>query len=362
MDLYTQPGLSLLKKLKNLLVRSGINDIFNEKEIIGIKLHFGEDGNLGYLRPDYTKVIVDLLKEKKCSPFLTDSGTLYHGRRSNAVEHLQIASEHGYNFLSTGAPVVISDGLIGMDFKEIEVNLKHFKKIKIANGIYHSDGLIVFSHFKGHSGTGFGGAFKNLGMGAAPRPGKLEQHSDTVPFIKQDLCTSCGICLKYCSVNAISYNEQKKAVINTDQCIGCGECLAVCRWGAVKNKYDTAGEILIEKIAEYTYGMWKEKKEKMLFVNALIDIHPDCDCWDYNDVPLVEDVGFIASIDPVAIDQASYDLVQKAGKISSSAYFDKIKDQDSIFAGMTPEVDGTYLLKYAEKLNMGSRNYEIIKV
>ncbi len=364
MDLKTNPGLNLLKKFKRLLTQSGLNTVFSEKELVAIKLHFGEHGNLAYLRPDYTRVIVDILKENKVIPFLTDTNTLYMGRRANAPEHLKLAAEHGYNILSTGAPVVIADGLLGLDFIEVEnshAKLKHFKTIKIASGIFHANGVVVFSHFKGHCNSGFGGAFKNLGMGGAPKPGKLEQHSDLIPFVKAKECTGCNLCFKYCPSKAISFDENKKAVISKDKCIGCGKCIAVCRFGAMQNQWDTSHQVFMERMVEYSYGIWKQKKDKLLFINALIDITPDCDCFSNNDIPLVEDVGILVSRDPVAIEQASFDLVQKSEKIRSSQYYEDIKDKDSIFKARTPDADAGYLMEYAEELGMGSREYELIK-
>ena len=361
MDLRARPGLSLLKKFRDLLTKAGIEKLFSSKELIGIKLHFGEYGNLTYLRPDYIKAVVDLLKNNNVVPYLTDANTLYSGRRSNGIEHLVLAAEHGFNLITTGAPVVIADGIRGMDYTEVEINLKHFKKIKVSSGIYHADGVVIFSHFKGHCEAGFGGAFKNLGMGAAPRPGKMEQHSLSKPSIDEEKCTGCQSCIKYCPVQAISLINKKKANIDENKCIGCGECMAVCQFGAVKVPWDSHGTSIMERIVEYAYGMWKEKKNKIFFINALIDISPDCDCWDYNDIPLVEDIGFLASTDPVAIEQASYDMVQKAEKIKSSQHYKAMQDKDSVFKGKTPDIEAKYILEYAEKIGMGTRKYEIVK-
>jgi len=361
-NLTAKPGRGLLKKFENLLINAGIKKIFKERELVGIKVHFGEDGNTAYMRPEFSRIIVNLLNQINTLPFLTDSNTLYGGRRSNSVEHIKLAAEHGFNLLSVGAPVIISDGIRGLDFKEIEVNLKHFKKVKVASGVYHADGLVVFSHFKGHSSAGFGGVFKNIGMGTAPRPGKLEQHSNRIPFIKKDMCTGCGICIKYCPENAIILDDNRKAVIIENKCIGCGECIASCLFNAIMNQWDNTGKILIERIVEYTYGVWKLKKDKMLYINGLIDITPDCDCWNYSDTPVVEDIGFLASTDPVALEQASFDLVKKAEKIHSSQHYHKTKPDEIVFKSLTPEIDSEHYMEYAEKLKMGTRNYRLITI
>lgn len=359
MDLKAKPGLSILNKFENLLEKHELLHIYKKNDIIAIKVHFGESGNVAYLRPDFSQVLIYLLKKIQAKPFYTDTNTLYHGMRSNAVDHIYLAGKHGYNLFS-GAPVIIADGIKGLDFNMIKTNTKHFKEIKIASGIYQADGMIVFSHFKGHSGAGFGGAIKNIGMGMAPVPGKKEQHSKSIPYIKHDICVKCGKCILYCPLKALS-NEGDSISLNSNTCIGCGECIAVCPNGAIKTNWDTSGKIFLERMAEYASGIYSIKKEKALFINALIDISPDCDCWDYNDVPLTEDIGFLASYDPVAIDQASFDLVHKAERNRNSQHYRK-DNTDSVFHAMAPEVDSEYILEYSEQINIGKRQYEIIKV
>lgn len=198
-------GTNLLKKLNHLIKEAGIANIDFENKYTAIKIHFGEPGNLAYLRPNYAKVVVDLVKELGGRPFLTDCNTLYVGRRKNALDHLDTAYENGYNPFATGCHVIIADGLKGTDETLVPINCEYVKEAKIGRAVMDADVIISLNHFKGHESTGFGGAFKNLGMGCGSRAGKMEMHSSGKPNVNQALCVSCGECRKNCAHDAISF-------------------------------------------------------------------------------------------------------------------------------------------------------------
>jgi uncharacterized Fe-S center protein len=244
----------LAKKTERVFIELGLEASLDKDSFAGIKIHFGEKGNTGYIKPSWLVSLIDSLKKKTDKVFLTDTNTLYIGSRSNAVEHLRLAAEHGFTIENLGIPVVIADGLIGKESQEIQLNLNRVKAAKIASTFFHTDVLLCLSHFTGHVISGFGAAIKNLGMGCASRAGKLEQHSDVHPWINPKVCKNCSVCLEYCPAGAIEQNDGSAFIID-EKCIGCGECLVVCQVGAVKMRWDGDALRVQEKMAEYALGV-----------------------------------------------------------------------------------------------------------
>ena len=213
-DFRCPVGTSQLDKLKKLCIAAGVKDIDMEGKFVAIKMHFGELGNMAFLRPNYAKVVADLCKEQGGLPFLTDCNTLYPGSRKNALEHLDCANLNGFNTITTGCQIIIGDGVRGTDEIEVPVvNGEYCKTALIGHAIMDADIFISLSHFKGHEATGFGGALKNIGMGCGSRAGKMQQHASGKPAINTDVCRGCHRCAKECGSDAISYVD-KKAVID----------------------------------------------------------------------------------------------------------------------------------------------------
>jgi uncharacterized Fe-S center protein len=361
-DMRTRPGLNMYDKLNRLITKAGINDLDLNNKLVALKLHFGEPGNLAYLRPNYAAFIVKKIKEMGGKPFLTDCNTLYYGRRANAVDHLEAAMENGFNRISVGCDVIIADGLTGTDTVEIPINLKYVKNAKIGAAIANADVVISLNHFKGHEQTGFGGALKNIGMGSGSRKGKMEMHSASKPKIIEEKCVSCGMCIRNCPEKAIAYNENLNAQIDYKKCIGCGQCVASCHYGAAKAVYDQAAQILNEMIAEYAAATLKGKQH--FHINFLMNVSPDCDCWNSNDQAIVPDIGILASEDPVALDRASVDLVNATPGIASSRLFEhgKFKEGEDKFVKIHSDVHWMDCLKHAEEIKLGSQQYKLIHV
>ncbi len=350
---------SKVKKLEKLFKGARLEDSIQENDLVSIKLHFGEEGNDSYINPVFVRVIVDLIKKQGAKPFLTDTNTLYYGSRHNSVDHLETAIKHGFDYAVAGAPLVIADGIQGDNWVPVKVGLKHFNEVKIAGDIIKSDSLMVLSHFKGHGMSGFGGAIKNLAMGCAALPGKLEQHECAKPIIGSS-CNGCGTCVDSCPVAAMSIS-QGRAVIDYPECIACNNCLDTCPDSCIGLDWD-AMEPFMEKMAEYAYGAVKNKKGRIGYVNFLLNITPDCDCVSWSDRPLVPDIGILASSDPVALDQASYDLVdQQPGHENSLLIHNHAPGEDK-FRGVWVNVDGQVLLEYAQEIGMGTRDYQLIKI
>jgi uncharacterized Fe-S center protein len=310
-DMRTKPGRNLLDKLEILIKKAGIEQIDFKDKFTAIKIHFGEPGNLSYIRANYAGKLVQYLLTKQAKPFLTDSNTLYLGKRSNAIDHIESAFENGFNPIAVPCPVIIADGLKAIDYKEIPVDLKYCKTAKIGAAIAEADVIVSMNHFKGHEQAGFGGALKNLGMGSASRTGKLELHSSSQPIVDTSLCTSCGQCVKYCASDAIHLNADKKAEINYAKCVGCGQCVAVCQFDAAQPVWDNSADIMNYKIAEYTAAVIKDKPN--FHINFIMDVSPNCDCWNCNDAAIVPNIGIAASFDPVALDKASADMITQSG-------------------------------------------------
>lgn len=363
-NLRTTPSSNLLDKMERLVKRAGIANIDFKNQFVAIKIHFGEPGNLAYIRPNYAARLVSLLRELGAKPFLTDCNTLYSGRRSNAVDHLQSAMENGFNPMSAGCNVIIADGVKGTDYREIEIDGQYCKAPKIGAAIADADIIISMNHFKGHEQAGFGGALKNLGMGCASVGGKLELHCASQPRIDTEACKGCNICVKHCAHDAIHLNNNRKAEIDYERCVGCGQCVALCQYdGAVMGEGDTS-ERLNYKIDEYTKAVLADKPH--FHVSFIMNVSPECDCWNHNDAAIIPDLGIAASFDPVALDKACADMVINApiiggNKLAETHPHEHLEGEDK-FHLIHPDTNWQAGLRYAEEIGLGSQAYELITV
>ncbi|CCY36468.1 DUF362 domain-containing protein [Gabonia massiliensis] len=363
-DLHTTPRRNLLDKMELVVRKAGIANINFDHQFAAIKIHFGEPGNLAYIRPNYAARMASLLRELGAKPFLTDCNTLYSGGRSNAVDHLQSAMENGFNPISAQCQVIIADGLKGTDYSEIEIGQEYCKTAKIGAAIADADVIVTMNHFKGHEQTGFGGALKNLGMGCASVGGKLELHSASAPVVDKDNCRGCNICVKHCAHDAIHLNSNHIAEIDYNKCVGCGQCVALCQYdAAILGEGDTS-ERLNCKIAEYTLAVLKDKPN--FHVSFIMNVSPECDCWNHNDAAIVPDLGIAASFDPVALDAACADMVMNAPAIQGCKLFEEHQHEHlegvDKFKLMHPDTNWQAGLEHAEKIGLGTRDYELIRI
>ena len=364
-DFRTRVGVSLTEKLQRLIKKAGITDIDMDGKFVAIKMHFGELGNLSYLRPNYAKAVADVVKECGGKPFLTDCNTLYPGSRKNALEHLDCANINGFNTITTGCQIIIGDGLRGTDDITVPVrNGEYCKEAYIGRAVMDADIFISLTHFKGHESTGFGGAIKNIGMGCGSRAGKMQQHNSGKPIVHDDLCRGCRRCAKECGSDAITY-EDGKAVINQDICKGCGRCIGACAFDAIENQNWNANEILGRKMAEYSQAVCDGRPT--FHISLVRDISPNCDCHGENDAPILPDVGIFASFDPVALDQACVDACLHATPMPNSQLSDNLADphwhhHHDNFLDSNPNVRWKETLEHAEKIGLGTREYELIQM
>ena len=332
-DLRADYHENLQQKLTRLLKTAGMGDIdFNEK-FVAIKLHFGEPGNLAYLRPNWAKTVADFVKERGGKPFLTDCNTLYVGGRKNALDHMDSAMVNGFNYMTTGCQIIIADGLKGNDEVEVPVaGGEYVKNAKIGRAVMDADVFISLTHFKGHETAGFGGCLKNIGMGCGSRAGKMEQHNAGKPHVEQKLC------------------------------VGCGRCIAICPKNAVQINWDESTSNLNRKIAEYTKAVVDGRP--CFHISLVIDVSPNCDCRSENDMAIVPNVGMFASFDPVALDMACIDAVNAQMPLHGSAA-DCPEDHQhahDYFQRIHPDTDWRSCLEHGEKIGLGTREYELVKI
>lgn len=361
-NLRTNNEANLVDKMERVAVAAGLKEIPFKDKLTALKVHFGEPGNLSFLRHNYTARLSRVINDLGGSPFVTDANTLYKGERSNAHDHLKAAEQNGYTSATLGCPVLIADGLRGHDHHEIPLGLKHFDKAFIASAIAEADTVISVNHFKGHVQMGFGGAIKNLGMGCASRDGKNQMHSGAAPTIKRDRCVGCGECVTHCAYDAITLDASKKAVIDQTACVGCGQCVSTCTFDAAQIVWQHGGNTLAERVAEYALASVRGKRQ--LHLSFIIDVSPLCDCVDHNDIPIVPDIGIAASTDCVALDMACAELVNAAQINPSSSLAAHMganggKGLDK-FTLLHPKCGWRQGLDYAEKIGLGSVHYELI--
>ena len=365
-DLRAKPGLNLLQKLQRLVRAAGMDTIDMNDKFVAIKIHFGEPGNLSYLRPNYAKALADVIKAQGGRPFLTDCNTLYVGRRKHALEHIEAAYENGFTPFSTGCQVIIADGLKGTDEALVPVaGGEYVKEAKIGRAIMDADVIISLNHFKGHECTGFGGAIKNLGMGSGSRAGKMEQHSSGKPQVDQELCRGCHACAKDCAQGAISFDGANKASIDHNKCVGCGRCLGRCNFDAISCPSDAASKLLNCRIAEYAKAVVDGRPN--FHINLVMDVSPNCDCHSVNDAPIIPDVGMFASFDPVALDQACADACNNMPVLADSQLADNLATPGFCacgdhFTDSAPVTHWQSPLEHGEKIGLGTREYELVKV
>ena len=360
-------GDGLPAKLKKLIRAAGIGQIDMDGKFAAIKMHFGELGNISFLRPNYAKAVADVVKELGGHPFLTDCNTLYPGSRKNALEHLYCAWENGFTPLTVGCPILIGDGLKGTDDIAVPVRGgEYIQEAKIGRAIMDADVFISLTHFKGHEMTGFGGAIKNIGMGCGSRAGKKDQHNDGKPSIDPQKCRGCRRCQQECANHGLVFDEgSKKMRVDQNNCVGCGRCLGACNFDAIAFDSSAALSDLNCRMAEYTKAVVDGRP--CFHISLVVDVSPNCDCHCENDVPILPNIGMFASFDPLALDQACVDACMAATPLPGSQLAKNMEKSDFVdhhdhFTNSTPESEWRTCLEHAEKIGLGTREYDLITV
>ena len=348
---------NIQQKLSRLLLTAGMDQIDFKNRYVAIKMHFGEPGNLAYLRPNYAKTVADLVRQLGGKPFLTDCNTLYVGGRKNALDHIESAYVNGFTPYTTGCHVIIADGLKGSDDVAVPVDGEYVKNARIGRALMDADIVISLTHFKGHEATGIGGTIKNLGMGGGSRAGKKEMHADGKPTVNESKCIGCGACRKICAHDAPTI-ENRKMHIDTNKCVGCGRCIAVCPMDAIEGVYDPNGHLLNCKMAEYAKAVVQGRPS--FHISLAMDISPNCDCHAENDVPVIPNVGMFASFDPVALDEACAEMCSRMPRNPNAAFEDA--SSDDLFHAVHTVTHWQDQTEHGEKIGLGSREYELIEI
>jgi len=361
-SLRTHYRENLPQKLKRLFKTLEPEKVVQPRALWALKLHFGELGSHVFIRPHLVRVFVDALKEFSAKPFLTDGNTLYVGGRLNSVDHLETAVRHGFGYEVTGAPLIISDGLRGGSEKEVSVNHGGVGTAWVAADFAAADGALVLTHFKGHEKTGFGGALKNLGMGAAARRGKLAQHAELAKSLKitTKKCDGCGSCIRQCAYGAAYLISDRKAYIDPKKCVGCARCITACPREAISIPWNSETEKFMQRMMEYAKAALDGKGDRALYVNFITGVSPLCDCANHSDAPIVADLGILAGRDPVALDLASAELVNAAPGLPGSALPEgALPPGTDKWSALNPNCHWRYQLEYAQKIGLGSLDYQV---
>jgi hypothetical protein len=334
-------NLELLKKIDAF-------DAVKPGDFVAIKMHFGDNGNIGHIKPETVKVLAGAIKAKQARPFLVETSTLYVGERSNAYDHINIAYKHGFTFENTGVPIIMADGLLGSSQSPVKINGKHYKEVFVASDALHYDFLFCLNHVTGHIITGIGAAIKNIGMGLTARGGKLSQHSGVLPSIDGKKCIKCARCVEFCPAGAIGETE-KSYVIDAAKCIGCGECISICKNNAVKFSWKQSSKIVQEKMAEHALGVVGGIKDRLLLTNHIIHVTKECDCMAKDEKCVIGDTGILASSDPVALDKATIDMVSRL-----HSYPFNYEDENPL--------NPLHQLEHGQKIGLGTMDYELIEI
>ncbi len=343
----SDPQADIDRKLSALWREASLGSAFRPQTLAALKFHAGEPGTTTFVKPAIVKSLVRLIAAEEAKPFLTDSSVLYKSPRDNAIGHAKVVVDHGFGADVVGAPFISADGLSGSDAEEIPIDGKHFQNVSIGSAILHARSMLVLSHATGHLGTGFGGTIKNLGMGCCSKKSKLRQHHGQQPHVATDTCTGCAVCKDWCPTDSITVDDT--ATILNETCIGCGECIAVCQEGSIAFDWSVAGPELQERIVEHATAVVRSKPGHISYVTVAQQITKNCDCLGVSEEPLLDDIGILASHDPVALDQAILDLVrEKAGQTLESMAW--------------PQLDASHGLRYAEELGIGTREYQLKRV
>ena len=285
---------------------------FDSGDSVGIKLHWGERGNKGYLPCDYAREIVAWLRARKVEPFIFDTTVLYSGGRRTAADSLKTAADHGYTSDFLKCPVIIADGADGRNVVSLPAGYRHFKTVQVASVFEQAKGFVIFSHFKGHMVSLFGGAIKNISMGFASRAQKQRMHADYHPVLHRKKCSRCGLCAAVCPTGAARISKPDYPVYDLALCIGCAQCIALCPELALEIFWNSDMKDFQEKLVETAAAVWRKIHGRTIVINALLNIVAECDCLPGANPRLHPDLGFIGGYHPVELDEASLKMTGPA--------------------------------------------------
>ncbi len=378
--------VTLLDKLEHLF-NEYLGDLIKKDDRVLLKTHFGQWGNMATFRPSIMRKLVDLVRDKGAYPVLAETTGLgygilgRYGGRGTATDYLRMAASQGFTMGTMGAPIGILDGELGVDTFPVEIDGDSIKKVAVARGAIHFDQIIIFSHAKGHPIGGIGGAIKNLGIGMVGKYSKGMAHFGTqIPKIDPEKCLGeeCQACFKKCPTQCLGIRNNVATVVKPDDCVLCSHCVSVCRQVAKKNAVSlgwiTDNDEQARRFAENAAGVVKGLgAERLYYINVLIDTSPMCDCVNHTPYRMTQDIGLLASDDPVAIDQACVDMINRAPNAAGpNTPLENIKEGDDklAYAHAKKDKDGNIKLStghitqltQAEKMGLGKCSYSLKEI
>ncbi len=354
---------SVLGRFERMLSGCGLMN-YERGEYVAVKTHFGSEGAHRIVRPSFLRKVTDAVNNAGGKPFVTDTV------RIMGVDYLEVANQNGINHLSVGAPVILADGPFGKDSLIVRAPGEVVGEIAVASAIHDSSSMVVCSHVKGHIQAGYAGAIKNLAMGgvsAAHREGgwkkgrgHMHAHGEVPLSWDAEVCTYCRQCENVCPKGAIKFIDEK-LVQDESQCWFCGRCVRVCPSGALTLPVDN--DTFQKSLAESAGAVLSTfKPGRVVYINFMFEIQPECDCMPSCDTPMLQDQGILVSDDPVAIEQATVDILRKASPLPGSVAEEReCKPGDDVLSMANPR---NYMLciEHAERLGLGSREYELAEI
>jgi len=354
---------SVLGRFERMLGECGLMK-FDKGEYVAVKTHFGSEGAHRIVRPSFLRKTTDAVKNAGGKPFVTDTV------RIMGVDYLEVANSNGINHLSVGTPVILADGPFGKDSLIIAAPGDILGEIAVASAIHDAPAMVVCSHVKGHIQAGYAGALKNLAMGgvsAAHREGGWKKgrghmhcHGEVPLSWDPEVCTYCQQCENVCPKDAIKFVDEK-LVHDASQCWFCGRCVRVCPSGGLTLPVDD--ETFQKSLAESAGAVLSTfKPGRVIYINFMFEIQPECDCMPSCDTPMLQDQGILISDDLVAIEQATVDMLREANPLPQSAAQEReCKPGDDVMSMVNPR-NYSLCIEHAEKLGLGSREYELEEI
>ncbi len=357
---------SLPAKLEEILRRSGVSAMVTPGEYVAVKLHLGSEGAFRTIRPVFVRKVVEAIRSAGGIPFVTDT------TRIPGLEYLEVAAANGYSHLTCGAPIIMADGIFGRDVVRVPLGEgAPVAEMGVASAIYHAGAMVVLTHCKGHIGPGYGGAIKNVAFGGVGRRtqddgvnrGHLHSVENLPPAWNPRLCTFCERCAAVCPINAIEIEKTVSLKVNEGVCDRCGRCVRICHEEGGALSMPISEEVFARGMVEAARAVLSTfAAGKVLYLNFLQELQPECDCMPVADVPVMQDQGILAGLDIVAVETATLDLLDAAPPLPQSKAEDAGIGEAGDVLGRINQRRTRLPLEYAAALGLGESAHRLVTI